>query len=145
MTAKKAKENAQFEVLLKVKQRGENPTFAFLDISNELHAYYTWQRDIGFNHNNERNESHPPLRTGVLESMALYDSSSSDDDGRDYVNDSMHNGPKESDQAKDSIQSSKTITMDSDKMTNLLDQKEQQKRRLEKAKLWKENFSFKMS
>jgi hypothetical protein len=146
MTAKKAKDNPQFEVLLKVKQHN-NPTFAFLDCAHELHAYYIWHRD-GHGTIRKHNEKDVTLQNGALGTMGLYGSSSSDDDGDSHdeveKDDSdfsdlkvQKNHEEQTMDCKNDMKPSKVL------QSQRLSKEEIRKRRLEKAKSLKDHFSAK--
>ena len=143
MTAKKAKHNPQFEVLLKVKQNN-NPTFAFLDCAHELHAYYIWHR----NGTITKEDKSVTLQNGALRTIGLYGSSSSDDDGdsddevgkdeSDFSDLKVQKRPEEHTiDCKDDMKPSKGL------QSQQLGKEEIRKRRLEKAKSLKDHFSAK--
>ena len=143
MTANKAKDNLQFEVLLKVKQEN-NPTFAFLDCAHELHAYYKWHRNGGMRQKDEKGAN---LQNGTLKMMALYGSSSSDDDDGKVENDdsNVSNLIMQDNHRGHTIDSKDDAKPSNDLIHEVLSKEERQKRRLEKAKLLKDHFTAKCS
>jgi hypothetical protein len=145
MTANKAKDNPQFEVLLKVKQEN-NPTFTFLDCAHELHAYYKWHRNGGMR---QKDEKEANLQNGTLKMMELYGSSSSDDDDDDddgeVENDdcNVSNIKMQDDHKGHNIERKDDVKPSNNLIHEVLSKEERQKRRLEKAKLLKDHFSTK--
>ena len=81
LTAKRAANQTQFELLLKVKQ-ADNRDFAFLSPGNDLHSYYSWLKGRGGAIIRERSASEPSSSSserkgGLGGLLAGYGSSSS--------------------------------------------------------------------
>lgn len=91
MSANKSKEIPQFEVLLKVKQQ-KNPDFFFLNSDDILYPFYQWVKDgkpnlrAGDKEILINKEGVGNNRSGAIGILAMYGSSSSDDEEDGQVN-----------------------------------------------------------
>ena len=107
LTAERAADQPQFEVLLKVKQT-DNPDFAFLHPENSMHPYYSWLKKrkgviVGDRSKSRSSSSSSENEVGIGGLLAGYGSSSGSDDeesktgndaseGREVTGDNGSNG-----------------------------------------------------
>ena len=79
MTARKARDRPQFEVLLKVKE-GSNPDFDFLHPSHHLHPFYNWCKNGMQLFSTEAKNKNRVEAQNSIGFLSMYGSSSSEDE-----------------------------------------------------------------
>lgn len=153
LTAKRAADQPQFEVLLKVKQT-DNPDFAFLRPESNLYSYYSWLKGrkgmiVGDGSASRSSSSSSEREDGIGGLLAGYGSSSDEEDEeeRKVSNEASEGRQTTGDSEEDVALSTKNSTSaESLEETNEASSlKEKRAKRLKKAQELKAHFESKLA
>ena len=153
LTAERAADQPQFEVLLKVKQTG-NPDFAFLRSESNLYPYYSWLKGrkgvmiVGDRAASRSSSSSSEREDGIGGLLAGYGSSSDEEDEeeRKVSNDASEERKTAEGSEGDVASSTRNATSaESLEETNESSLEEKRAKRLKKAQELKAHFESKLA